>query len=447
MANIKSIKIENENISFELKGHKQKIVSSVIKWNNKTNSLMYYVNEPELSEKERAVIFKIREFLKSKKKNINSIKDVIKICEKLKEKIGAETTWVQDSIIAYYVYRDEFGYGRLEGLIWDPDIKFISFDRIGAPITIFHKDYGYMPANVIIPTQNELSNLLPLLAGKCLSKNEDNGMFIGRTIMNSMIFINKNMDTFTVRKTQPVFYHPAAQLMKTGLANTEIISMIEFFLKNRGSVLVVGPDVCNKTEFISGIGSLLDNSRVLTFEVVPEVEILSKKWISEVLPLHMYTEKNVVNNLLRHNPDYVIADNITGYPLKRIINGLSKSYAGIVTVDAKSIEEGLSMLISGHTNLDKSVLANFDLIILLAVEKRGNRYLQRIKEVDEVLNYSHEEDSLKLNTIFSWDSRTDKIIPFRSFLLEKFVNKTGKSPHKLIEELKNTIKSVKLLAG
>jgi type IV secretory pathway ATPase VirB11/archaellum biosynthesis ATPase len=300
-----------------------------------------------------------------------------------------------------------------------------------------------MPTNIAISTPHELSKTLTLLRERCLSKNEDQNMLIGRTAMSSIIFINKGMSTFTLRKTEPQKYHPLAMLMRTGLGNIEMLAFIGFFLKNKGSILIIGPKESNKTELISGICSTLENSKITTFENMPELNLTSNMWISETLQAHAYSQSDVVENVLRQSPDYVIANNIRGTDLERIMKGFSKDYAGIVAVDAKSVEEGMRIL---QSSIGKNSLANFDIVILLTVEKKGAHYIQRIREIDEVLEYSSEDDKLKLNTVFKWDKNLDNVLPLRSVLIGKFVKKTGKSAKVLINELKYLVRSMQHLS-
>jgi len=448
MANMnKSTSITYENISFDINGRKYKIVSSTIKWNNKTNSLMYYVNEPDLSQDDMLVITKLKESLsKSNKKTLSNIGEIVKINTDLKKKNNIQTASAQDAIVNYYVYRDIFGYGKIEGLIWDSKVKFISYDRIGAPIMIFHEEYGVIPSNIIIASDNELSNLKKLLNDKCLYKTESKEMLNGETQTGAILFINKTTDTFTIRKIGDKVYHPTALIMKIGLANVEMLSFIEFFLKNKGSILLIGPKYSNKTEFVSGLGSILGNSKILTLENVPEIKLLSENWISEVLPAHVYTQSNIIENLIRQKPEYIIADGIVGKDLKKIIAGVPKNYSGIITLEASSIEEGLKILTSDPINLDQSSIPNFDLIILLSVEKHGLRYLHRIKKIVEVLDYTIEDSKLKLNTVFNWDNKRDKFIPYRSLLIGKIVKKTGIRRSKIVEDLKNSVKFLRRLS-
>jgi flagellar protein FlaI len=443
----KSTNVTYENISFDINGRKYKIVSSAIKWNSKTNSLMYYVNEPDVNQDDRLVITQLKELLsKSNKRNLSNIGEVAKINANLKKKLNIQTASAQDAIVNYYVYRDIFGYGKLEGLIWDPKVKLISFDRIGAPLMIFHEDYKIIPSNIIIASDNELSNLKQLLKDKCVYKNENREMLNGKTQTDAVLFINKITDTFTIRKLNDKVYHPTALIMKIGLANVEMLAFIEFFLRNKGSILVIGSEYSNKTEFVSGLGSILGDSKILTFENVPEIKLLSENWIPEVLPVHIYTQSDIVENLIRQKPEYVIADGIGGKELKKIINGIPKHYSGIITLKASSIEEGLEILTSEPINLDSNSMPNFDLIILLSMEKHGLRYLHRIKKIVEVIDYITEDSKLKLNTVFELDNKRDKFIPYKSLLIEKFVRKTGMHPSKLVEDLKNSIKTFRRLS-
>jgi type IV secretory pathway ATPase VirB11/archaellum biosynthesis ATPase len=271
-------------------------------------------------------------------------------------------------------------------------------------------------------------------------------MLNGKTQTDAVLFINKITDTFTIRKLNDKVYHPTALIMKIGLANVEMLAFIEFFLRNKGSILVIGSEYSNKTEFVSGLGSILGDSKILTFENVPEIKLLSENWIPEVLPVHIYTQSDIVENLIRQKPEYVIADGIGGKELKKIINGIPKHYSGIITLKASSIEEGLEILTSEPINLDSNSMPNFDLIILLSMEKHGLRYLHRIKKIVEVIDYITEDSKLKLNTVFELDNKRDKFIPYKSLLIEKFVRKTGMHPSKLVEDLKNSIKTFRRLS-
>jgi len=69
--------------------------------------------------------------------------------------------------ITYYIERDVMGYGKIDGLMKDPNIEDISCDGPKIPIYLYHSKYGSLKTNIVFKDEEELSSFVIKLAQKC----------------------------------------------------------------------------------------------------------------------------------------------------------------------------------------------------------------------------------------------------------------------------------------
>ena len=153
-------------------------------WDDKENRYMYQVVEPELSNKLKNILEKIRELLEqrldvdfSKLKKFEASNYLKKEVDEILKYFGFITTGEERDILKYYIERDFIGLGKLEPIMRDTDIEDVSCDGIGIPIFVFHRnpDIGSIITNISFDKEEELDsfiNRLAQLSGKTISVAE-----------------------------------------------------------------------------------------------------------------------------------------------------------------------------------------------------------------------------------------------------------------------------------
>ncbi|MBN1222974.1 MAG: hypothetical protein JXB23_06970, partial [Candidatus Aminicenantes bacterium] len=139
-------------------GRNEKIYAYArIKWDPTKNELVYFVVEPQLSEREDRMV----EYVKKELEERLDI-DFMKLGEiRAKELLDKEIRHIISGIkgldsekidvINYYVQRNIIGLDRIEPLMKDKSIEDISCDGEKTPIFIYHRNplYGSMRSNII----------------------------------------------------------------------------------------------------------------------------------------------------------------------------------------------------------------------------------------------------------------------------------------------------------
>ena len=123
-----------------------------------------------------------------------------------------------------------------------------------------------------------------------------------------------------------------------------------------------------------------------------------------------------------------------------MFQGMATGHPGLGTLHADSVSAVIDRLTTKPINLPLPMLANLDIIVFLTLQKRGNLYVRRVKEMDEVLGYNREKKELNSNKIFEWNPYSDRIIFLGSKLLNRIMERMGYTKEQLEEDLKRRIK-------
>ncbi len=150
-------------------------VNAHIFWDKENNELVYYVEEPQLDEKELNVL-NILENGINELINISFIamKNTDVVVEYLEKNIRVLLNELKISIskesylkLMYYIYRDFVGLNEIEPLLKDYYIEDIECNGVNTPIYIVHRKYRNLRTNIIFKDAKELTSFVEKLAQKC----------------------------------------------------------------------------------------------------------------------------------------------------------------------------------------------------------------------------------------------------------------------------------------
>lgn len=135
----------------------------------------YKLEEPELSENDKDVVFKLKKKLGNKvyKKGRLDEKDFREKMEKYARKFKINVDDDYYNKIKYNFVRDVLGYGRIEILLKDKNVSEIICNGINQPILIKYKNHYDVETNIEYKDEkqiNEIIDRFSRLAGKKLEK-------------------------------------------------------------------------------------------------------------------------------------------------------------------------------------------------------------------------------------------------------------------------------------
>jgi len=308
-------------------------------WDSKNNELVYFIEEPELSEEEKKV-FKILEDAVGEIINISiiNVKDpnvIIDYLEKnLKVLISEFKLKVSDETFMkfmYYIYRNFVGMNEIDPMLNDYFIEDIECNGVNSPIYIIHRKYRNMRTNIVYRDIKVLANFVEKLAQKCGKYvSYANPLLDGRLPSGDRVNATYTEDisskgpTFTVRKFTKEPWTPI-KLMDFGTVSPEILAYLWILIEHECNLIVIGGTGSGKTSFLNSIAFFIPPAaRIVSIEDTKELNLFHENWLPSVarsgtgmasITGERHGEVSLFDLLresFRQRPDYVIVGEIRG---------------------------------------------------------------------------------------------------------------------------------------
>ncbi|MEM5801155.1 MAG: type II/IV secretion system ATPase subunit [Candidatus Aenigmatarchaeota archaeon] len=405
-----------------------------IKWNSDIEQLIYYVEEPQMTNEEKKMLKKIvDELVDAIQVGFNSIKDQKKAQEylesqviKIIESLNLPITKEQFVKIMYFIYRDFIGLNKIEPLLRDPWIEDIGCDGVNVPIYVVHRKYGSIQTNIKFDDINELREFVIKLAeksGRYISYAEpilDGTLPDGSRINASLAGdVTTRGPTFSIRKFSERPYSPV-ELIEFNTASSDIMAFFWYLVENGASILIAGGVATGKTTLLNSICMFIPpEAKVISIEDTRELKIPHEHWIPAVTRLGFgvpmptgekygeITLFDLLKSSFRQNPDYVIVGEVRGKEAYVLFQGISSGHPSLTTFHAGSIDTVIKRLTTPPIELSASLVESLDVVVIMSHAKEKGKSARRVKEVEEIK--SIEPDTLKVvaNRVAEWDPSQD----------------------------------------
>jgi flagellar protein FlaI len=366
--------------------------------------LEYHVDEPSISHEEsKAVSELIKEVLSPRVSKIsdNVLIQILKYIAR-KKKIMEE----QFPKILYYVYRDIFKYGIITPLVSDSEnIEDILCNGPSEVIYVMHRKYGRLPTNLLFNSEEELNRLIIAIigrAGKTITRARpfediylEDGRFAG--ILGGEVSA-KSSFTFRLRPKNPL---TLPKLIDFGTINPLIAAYLWLCAESCIPIIIAGGMSSGKTTLANAILAMLPpNSRIITVEDTPELQLPHANWIQLYPRSSLLTEKaseitlsDLLRAALRHSGDYLVVGEVREKSeLDSFFKALATGMGGVSTIHANNVlsrlrsigvEEELFSLLKVHLYLTKG---------------KDRRYIYALREVVADIDGRAVEKDLPLAT-------------------------------------------------
>ncbi len=432
-----------------------------ITWDDDKNSLVYRVTEPELSKKDEELLKKIREGIEERLdvdfESLGKIKARGYIGRKMDdvlEILGEEISGTRKKAIRYYLERDFVDMGKIEPLMRDPNIEEISCDGVGIPIFVYHRNakYGSLETNIVFEDEEKLDQYVMRLGqkvGKTVSMSKplvDASLPDGSRLQATLgTDIARKGSNFTIRKFTENPLTPT-DLIEFETVDPRVLAYLWLAIENQNSVLISGGTATGKTTMLNVISLFIKpEMKIVTIEDTAELRLPHNHWVPEVAREAMSEEDSdtvdmfdLLKESLRQRPDYIVVGEVRGAEAFVLFQQMSTGHPGLATIHAENPERLISRLTTKPIDLPPSLLSALDIVIFLRKVRRGDSLMRKIDQIVEVKRFSREENVPKMNRVFKWDPKKDKLVNENpSLILNEISELKGMDSEDLKMEIKD----------
>jgi flagellar protein FlaI len=434
-----------------------------IRRNIETLERVYYLIEPAIAKNE----FELLNFLYEDLKKKLVLKDVRTdtqgriqaLFETLSEILDEYGLSVRDDLtlkILYYLIRDFFGFGPIDGILIDPNLEDISCDGYNIPIYVFHRRHGSMPTNLKFE-KSELDSIV-LMLGQKSGKHISYAMPLvdatlpdgSRAQITYGSEVTTRGSTFTIRKFRAEPFTPI-DLMSFGTLHSGILAYFWMLIENKMNFMVIGETAAGKTTTLNALMMFLPpDSKVVTIEDTREIQLYHENWIPGVTRVGLEGQEidmyDLLRAALRQRPDYIIVGEVRGKEAQTLFQAMATGHASYSTFHSGDVNQLIYRLENEPLNVPRVMIQFLDAVIVqFAWTRRGVRK-RRAKEIVEIVGIDPTSKELLINRIFQWDPSTDTFVQTSdSKKLEKIATLLGVDVIDVLEEIKKRKEFLELM--
>jgi len=359
----------------------------------------------------------------------------------------------KDALSGYLVH-EMLGLGRLEVMLNDEGLEEIVVNNSTEPLWVFHKKFGWLKTNVIIPTEDQIYNYASIIGRKVgrqitnLDPLMDAHLPTGDRVNATLFPISTKGNTITIRKfrrepwTMIHFIDP-----KDRTISKEVAALLWLAVQYELNILVAGGTASGKTSVLNALMPFMPaNHRIISIEDTRELRLPDfLHWIPlttrEPNPEGKgeVTMLDLMINSLRMRPDRIVVGEIRRQPEAEVLfEAMHTGHSVYATMHADRAEQVVRRLINPPIALPESLL---EVLHIILVQFRHRRLgIRRTFQVAEIIGGESAEGkaAIKLELLYRWKPKTDTIEKVKDSvrILDEIRLHTGMSDEELAKDLK-----------
>jgi len=434
-------------------------VSVHIYWDRNEGELIYKLEEPILSESEKAVLTTLETSL-GEMINVNvliqkTIESRIEYLDKtsrlLIEELNLTISEETYKKIFYYLFRNFIGLNEIEPLMKDYFIEDIECNGVDTPLYIIHRLYRNMKTNVKYDSIDNLSSFVEKLAQRCgkyisyanplLDGSLPDGSRVNATYTAD---VTSRGPTFTIRKFTKIPWTPV-QLINNGTISPEMLAYFWLLLDYRANILVTGGTASGKTTLLNALAFFIPPEyRIVSIEDTRELNIPRENWLPSVARTALGQGSvgevdlfSLLKNSFRQNPDYVIVGEVRGKEAFVLFQGMASGHSSMSTMHADSVDTLIKRLETPPIELSPSLLNTLDCVAIMTHARFNKQEARKLREIVEIIKVDDKGVALT-NTPFIWNPQDNNFYFKKDIkVFEKLSKRYGLSLEQLNLELDN----------
>ncbi len=373
----------------------------------------------ELISKIRIVSSEFLDFKRTQEIRENFIK---KAEELLFKKIpDADVKFIK--VLTGMLVDDMLGLGIIETLLRDDSLEEIVVNGANDNIWVYHKKYGWLKTNIIVPSEIQIKNYADLVGRKVgrqinnLSPLMDAHMTSGDRINATLFPISSHGNTITIRR-----FSRSPWTITDFIENKSISLSLAAFLwmaiENETSMIVSGGTASGKTSLLNVLTPFIPpNQRIISIEDTRELQLPNfLHWVPMTTRQPNPEGKGEISmldllvNSLRMRPDRILVGEVRRQREAEILfEAMHTGHSVYATLHAETAEQTIRRLINPPINIPEGMIRTLPLVCVAFRHRKLG--IRRILQVAEIVEDAYEKKSnkTKLNILYEWNAKTDKI--------------------------------------
>lgn len=399
-----------------------------IKWMDEDGKIVYNVEEPELSQKERHIFKRIEKYLTEmidvELSKLGTKEEMIKYLQRnmetalnvLKIRINKESY----EKLMYYIFRNFVGLNEIEALMHDPYIEDIGCVGTDVNVYVVHRTFGSIETNIKFKDPKYLENFVIKIAEKCgryisyaqplFDGSLPDGSRVQATLAKD---VTTKGSSFSIRKFRKNPFSPVDMLnLKT--CSPEMMAYLWILVENGANILVCGGVSTGKTTMLNTLSMFIQpEKKIVSIEETREINLPHENWIPAVTRPGFgipdagirYGEVDLFQLLkesFRQNPNYIIVGEVRGREAFVLFQSMASGNPALGTMHAGSVDDVIKRLETRPIELSPSLIESLDAVIVMVNAKERGASARRVGEIEEIKSINADTGRAKTIKIFSW---------------------------------------------
>ncbi|MYL68188.1 type II/IV secretion system ATPase subunit [Halorubrum distributum] len=435
----------------------------VITYDEVESEHRYYAVEPELDAFERGLLDRIvddiRDPLLYREGTGKTDEETLKTeLVTLLEGYGVEAGMDTFHALAYYLYRDFRGYGKVDPLLNDRHIEDVSCDGYDLPIFVYHDQYTDIETNLSFG-QEALDSYVIRLA-----QQSGRHVSVGDPIVETTLpdgsraelalgeEVTPRGSAFTIRQYAEDPFTPV-DLVEYGTFSVEQMAYFWLCIEHNKSLIFAGGTASGKTTSMNAVSMFVPpRAKVLTIEDTRELSLYHDNWLSAVTRERRYEGTDIdmydlLRSALRHRPEYIIVGEVRGEEAITLFQAMNTGHTTFSTMHADSIETVINRLENEPINVPRAMVQSLDMLSVQTLTRSDDERVRRAKTIGEIGGIDQRTGELDYSSAFEWVPDTDSFRRNDSSLLEEIADERGWSRSELLREVRRRERFIELLSA
>ncbi|MFD1571751.1 type II/IV secretion system ATPase subunit [Halorubrum laminariae] len=376
--------------------------------------------------------------------------------ESLLESYGVDAGMDTFHALAYYLYRDFRGYGRIDPLLNDRHIEDVSCDGYDLPIFVYHDEYTDIETNVSFGKQ-DLDNYVIRLA-----QQSGRHVSVGDPIVETTLpdgsraelalgeEVTPRGSAFTIRQYAEDPFTPI-DLVEYGTFSIEQMAYFWLCIEHNKSLIFAGGTASGKTTSMNAVSMFVPpRAKVLTIEDTRELSLYHDNWLSSVTRERRYEGTDIdmydlLRSALRHRPEYIIVGEVRGDEAITLFQAMNTGHTTFSTMHADSIETVINRLENEPINVPRAMVQSLDILSIQTLTRSGEQRVRRAKTIGEIGGIDQRTGELDYSSAFEWRADSDEFRRNDSSLMDEIADERGWSRSELLREIERRERFLELL--
>lgn len=392
-------------------------------------------------------------------------KKFTKEAEDILEKKIPTLTKETKNILISKLMQNMLGLGEIDFLISDSNLEEIVIPSSRESIRVFHKKYGWLPANFSVEREDEIINYSNIIARRVgrqitvLSPLLDAHLVSGDRVNAVLYPISTKGNTITIRRFARDPY-TIVDLIGNKTCDLDVAALLWLAVEYEMNVIISGGTASGKTVLLNACMPFIPpNHRVISVEDTRELMLPEFLYWTPLVTRSANPEGkgeismlDLLVNSLRMRPDRIVLGEMRRQKEAMVLfEAMHTGHSVYATMHANSAAETISRLINPPLSVPANLLNAVNLNVVMFRDRRRG-----IRRVFQVAEFNEKGDRTDANILYRWIHEGDKLIRHSesSRFFEDISRNTGMTQTELdknLEEkkyiiawlIKNNIRSLK----